>query len=278
MKRLFLLLALTGAVLLMTTAGFAAEFNHGSHVDEYVTDGECSTCHVAGANSIVPEATVCQKCHEAADIENFTYGNTKTHGPLWSLNHRMDARTEMETCLKCHAEDPDNLCQECHGAGFADEMGEPGNNMVNVHRSEFRVSHPIAARTDPQACTGCHEQSFCVDCHDDFQPEDLSVLSHRKGWSLINAGGADHENMPPDSCGGCHPGSVLTSHEWSGAHAREARKNLATCQSCHPEGDVCLNCHSARTGLGINPHPADWDDISGNLRDASDGKTCRKCH
>jgi hypothetical protein len=71
---------------------------------------------------------------------------------------------------------------------------------------------------------------------------------------------------------------VLPTHEWYPNHAREARKNLATCQACHPEGDVCLTCHSARTGLRVNPHPRDWDDIKDRLRDASDNRTCRKCH
>ena len=50
------------------------------------------------------------------------------------------------------------------------------------------------------------------------------------------------------------------------------------CQACHPEGDVCLTCHSARTGLRFNPHPKDWDDMKDRIRDASDGRTCRKCH
>ena len=46
-----------------------------------------------------------------------------------------------------------------------DEMGELGNAMVNVHRSDFHVTHPIAARSDPQRCSSCHEPGFCQDCH-----------------------------------------------------------------------------------------------------------------
>jgi hypothetical protein len=54
---------------------------------------------------------------------------------------------------------------------------------------------------------------------------------------------------------------------------------LATCQTCHPEGDVCLRCHSAKGGVvGFNPHGKDWDDRKNRLNDASNGKTCRKCH
>jgi hypothetical protein len=28
----------------------------------------------------------------------------------------------------------------------------------------------------------------------------------------------------------------------------------------------------------VNPHPDDWDDIKSRLKNAGDGKTCRKCH
>jgi hypothetical protein len=150
--------------------------------------------------------------------------------------------------------------------------------MINVHRSEFHVTHPIAARTDPQLCSSCHENKFCVDCHARFAPEDLAILSHRKGWSGMTNTDTQHDLFTSDMCQTCHPNSVLPSHEWSSVHAREARKNLVTCQACHPEGDICLTCHSARSGLRINPHPKDWDDMKDRLKDASDGRTCRKCH
>ena len=171
------------------------------------------------------------------------------------------------------------MCLECHKAGFADEQGEFSNSLANVHRSDFHVSHPIAARTDPQLCTSCHENDYCVDCHNAFAPADLAVQSHRRGFrdGTLNP---LHEGYSDFQCAGCHPsGSVLPSSSgWSHTHAREARKNLATCQACHPEGDICLRCHSARNGLMINPHPKDWGDISGTLRRASDARTCRKCH
>jgi len=156
-------------------------------------------------------------------------------------------------------------------------MGDFGNALSNVHRSDFQVSHPIAARTDPQLCTSCHETRFCNECHEAFAPEDLAVESHRRGFSDGTLGGA-HALFDDSQCATCHSDAVLPSHQWSSRHAREARKNLATCQTCHPEGDICLKCHSARNGLGANPHPADWNDISGRLAKASDGRTCRRCH
>jgi hypothetical protein len=124
-----------------------------------------------------------------------------------------------------------------------------------------------------------------VECHENFAPEDLAVLSHRRGWSNTSIGAETHGERfanNPNSCltetGGCHTNTVILGGAWSGSHAREARKNLATCQACHPDGDICLTCHSARSGLKINPHPEDWSDIKGRLKRASNGSTCRKCH
>ncbi len=276
MKRILYLL-LTVA-LFSASPVLAATFNHAEH-NEYIGDAACSTCHQEDDQTIVPDLEVCSQCHEQSFVDEVALPDTKTHGPVWALQHRPFAKGSTYDCSACHQQD---YCLECHKSGFADEQGEFTNNMINVHRSDFQVSHPIAARTDPQLCSSCHESRFCSECHDRFAPADLAVESHRRGWRNISTGGAathaDIAAIDEDSCESCHPGSVLPSHDWSANHAREARKNLATCQTCHPEGNICLQCHSARSGLMINPHPSDWNDIDGRLRRASDGKTCRKCH
>ncbi len=269
-----ILLILATLALAALPAG-AVEFDHAAHLG-YLDQPECVTCHVDGAFSIVPEKSVCLDCHDREFAAGVTYPMLSTHGPVWAFNHRLAARDGKVNCESCHAQD---FCLECHKSGFADEMGTIENNMANIHRSEFSVTHPIAARTDPQLCSRCHENRFCVECHQQFSPNDLAIQSHRRGFSEGTLGGM-HAFFNEAQCSGCHPsGSVLPSSTgWSAAHAREARKNLATCQSCHPGGDICLRCHSAVTGLRINPHPKDWGDMSDNLRRASDGKTCRRCH
>jgi hypothetical protein len=272
MKRLLLLFTLTffGAPSLAA----AVNFDHTAHLG-YVEKGACETCHQEGAKSIVPETKVCLECHDQAFVDGVKLPGLKTHGPVWSLNHRPFAKAVGNNCASCHAQAD---CLECHtNAGRADEMGELGNNMINVHRSDFQVTHPIPARTDPQLCSSCHETKFCVECHENFAPADLATASHRKGFTEGTLGGA-HANFSVQQCQTCHPDSVLPTHEWSTQHAREARKNLATCQACHPEGDVCLKCHSATSGLQVNPHPKEWNDFKNRLDRASDGKTCRKCH
>ncbi len=268
------------AALAMATLGavpaLAVTFDHAAH-NTYLDEVDCALCHVEYAPSIVPDQGVCLECHDKDFVNEVEMPGLKTHGPVWALNHRPFAKGNTIDCYACHQQ---WSCLECHKSGFADEQGDFNNNMINVHRSDFQVSHPIAARTDPQLCSSCHEPQFCSDCHNDFAPEDLAIKSHRRGFSDLPAGtgNAAHATFTEAQCAECHPNSVVIGGSWSASHAREARKNLATCQACHPEGDICLTCHSATSGLKINPHPRDWDDISGRLERASDGRTCRKCH
>ena len=282
----YLLLILI-AVFLVASPVAAKMFDHDAHWRAYTWKEPCSTCHRPGGSSIVPDREVCLECHDDKDfIAAVEYSGIETHGPLWSLNHGAAARgknmqaVDGQTVYDCAACHEQKECLACHRAGFADEMGEFSNNMVNVHLSEFNVTHPIAARTDPQRCDTCHNARFCQECHDRFAPEDWAILSHRKGWSSLVVGpsGEAHAEYDETLCQLCHQDSVLPSHEWSAQHGREARKNLATCQACHPQGDVCLRCHSATSGLGINPHPDNWEKVQGRLERASGGRTCIRCH
>ncbi|MBE0504929.1 MAG: cytochrome C [Desulfuromonadales bacterium] len=267
----------TVGLLLGASTLWAADFKHDAHL-AMAGDPPCITCHTADAQGIQPDKKVCLECHDQAFVNTVKLPGLLTHDVTWALNHRGPTVSKSIDCAACHEQD---YCLDCHKAGRADEMGNLGNTMTNVHRSEFSVSHPIAARTNQQLCNKCHESKFCVECHDDFNRADLALDSHRKGFINGSFGGA-HAGYSEQECQDCHRTpqglTVLPSHQWSNSHAREARKSLATCQACHPDGDVCLKCHSDKSGLRVNPHPRDWDEIKNRLKRASDAKTCRKCH
>ncbi len=281
-------------IVMLLTAGsvsaWASSFDHSAHLNDYLPGESCDTCHLPDARSIVPDVKICLECHSQELVDDVTYGNTMTHGPVWSLNHRQAAMGTSANCASCHSQQD---CLECHKAGFADEMGELGNNMINVHRDDFYMSHAIAARTDQRRCTSCHETRFCSDCHEDwrFRSGDIGSPSHRRTFQLgfddadFNAIHESLRNIDPATaslaCDSCHLQSSVAPdfHSWSIGHAREARRSLATCQACHPDGDTCLKCHSARSGAAaFNPHPDDWGDFKNRLDRASNGRTCRKCH
>ena len=268
MKRIILFTLLFLLPGFMAARAAEVTFDHGLHLEEYEED--CATCHQAGDLDIVPAKERCEECHEKDFVKSVTIPARTTHDSFWYRDHGPYAKETDRNCESCH---DDRSCLDCHKAGFADEQGK-----LNVHRSDFRVTHPLLARADNRSCTVCHEVEFCLDCHEDFAPEDLAFVSHRRGFRDISAGLVIHDTFGPSDCQTCHVDSVLPSHDWTDGHAREARRSLPTCQSCHPDGEVCLTCHSAREGLIVNPHPENWDEIKDNLNGAGGGRTCRRCH
>ena len=76
-----------------------------------------------------------------------------------------------------------------------------------------------------------------------------------------------------------HPAGWATMGIGPNLHAGEARRNIASCASCHREED-CLTCHSAQPGsLRASPHPAGW---RGSARckalDRGNRRMCLRCH
>ncbi|OGR08402.1 MAG: cytochrome C [Deltaproteobacteria bacterium RIFOXYD12_FULL_50_9] len=266
-------------MLLTVMPARAADFDHATHLIKSETPA-CPSCHLPDAESIKPDSKVCLECHDQEFIDKVVFPGLKTHDLTWPMNHRNEVKAKTMDCAACHEQ---KFCLECHQAGFGDQAGKFSTSLINVHRSDFHVSHPLTARANPQLCISCHEMKYCSNCHERFAPADLAILSHRRGWSDLGGINA-HGQFTADQCQNCHPHNsvlnetLLPSHNWSNVHAREARKNLMTCQACHPQGDVCMKCHSAVSGLQINPHPRDWDKIQTRISKASDGRVCRKCH
>jgi hypothetical protein len=228
--------------------------------------------HKAYRDLKIPE---CTECHRGADV-------TPNHQAAWNEQHRLAAVKADAPCADCHDQ---SYCTDCHFGGGIDAglhvANDRGPNYKpRTHRSSFKEVHPIAAFDNPNSCQRCHPTSFCSECHARFQPQDLMFQSHRRQFRDIQTSpvGPNHSTFAPDGCAACHPGGALPKHVWSAGHAREARRNLPTCQTCHSDGDVCLKCHSAKTGIRVNPHPDNWGSIKGKLERASGQRTCVKCH
>lgn len=228
----------------------------------------------------------CNDCHKKEGI-------AVNHDADWVRGHRVPAG-KGANCEQCHSQ---SYCLDCHSGGLIDPKLKVNRGdgieaelttqnyrrdyIPKSHRSDWLEIHPIKALDNPQTCTRCHtEQKFCIECHSRFQRADLAFLSHRRQFRDINLTGVgpNHANFTPAQCPTCHPGGMLPTHAWSGDHAREARRNLQACQSCHSDGDVCLTCHSARQGLRVSPHPRNWKSVKGNFRNKSNGRSCIRCH
>ena len=270
-------------ILILTTVlpCFAMRFSHVLHEDNDV--GTCSKCHVPGALSIIPERAVCLPCHEPSSIEETVLGPSRTHTPLWVQSHGEESQRADAQCIKCHSL---SSCVDCHKGG---ELGSDLRRrtarietMPSTHTSRFRVVHPLkAVGENIEQCYTCHSRQQCIDCHQSYRNRfpAKELVSHQKNWEALIAGDGvpDHEGFSQNQCQDCHPGGALSRGEWSRDHSREARRSLSGCQTCHPEGEACMPCHSARSGLMVNPHPKNWKNIQGKFRRESP-EVCEKCH
>ncbi len=217
---------------------------------------ECATCHIGE-------------------------GLAPTHGADWTKEHRVFAGKSEKNCADCHNQ---QFCLDCHTGGGIDADLKTANYRTNYvpksHRTDFRELHPLKALDNPQTCYRCHDSRYCSACHTKFRGEDLMVQSHRRAWSDLKTAplGPAHSNFTVNQCQTCHPNGLLPKHVWSADHAREARRNLQACQTCHSDGEVCMTCHSGRRGLMINPHPRNWSAVKDKYRSKSGGRSCIKCH
>ncbi len=189
----------------------------------------------------------CQGCHSGAGI-------IANHGAFWLKEHRLFAQKANNNCFDCHQQ---SFCLDCHkGGGIQPDLRKSlstrGEYMPQAHRSDFISIHPIKAADDPQSCYRCHQSSFCQDCHSKVNPGSMKIKSH-----LMTGN------------------SQLYNFTSAADHAAEARRNLQSCEACHPDADVCVQCHKSGR---VNPHPRNWSSISNNYKNASNGKTCAKCH
>ena len=276
-------IAFLAIACMVPTAADAMRFSHIVHDGEGV--GQCNRCHLPGALSIIPERSGCLDCHEKTDIEETVLGPTKSHTPSWVRLHGRDSQSADAQCSSCHDL---AFCVDCHKGG---EIGADLTKRIvridtapSTHTSRFRIVHPLKAIGEQvRQCYTCHTRQDCVDCHQAYKEKYLvtgrEIVSHQEGWAVT--AGVDnipgHSNSFLSQCQDCHPGGALSSTDWSRDHAREARRSLSNCQSCHPDGNECMTCHSAKSGLMVSPHPGNWKRIQGKFRRESP-EVCDKCH
>lgn len=188
----------------------------------------------------------CNDCHKGEGI-------APNHDSDWVRGHRLIAGKANNNCAQCHIQ---SYCLDCHqGGGINADLSTDSfrrDYVPKSHRSDFIAIHPVKALDNPQSCLRCHDQSYCNSCHSRFPKGSLRIKSHQ----MLGANGQRYAPAINE-------------------HATEARRNLQSCQACHPEGDVCIQCHASGK---TNPHPRNWKGISGNLRNRAGDKVCLKCH
>jgi hypothetical protein len=190
------------------------------------------------------EISECNTCHKAEGI-------APNHDADFVRGHRVLAGKAGSNCSQCHQQ---SWCLDCHqgGGDGSDPAKETfGRDYIpKSHRSDFITIHPIKAQDNPQNCYRCHDRKYCNDCHGRFPMGSLRIKSHM----MLGPNGQKYTAA-------------------FGEHSTEARRNLQSCQACHPDGDVCIQCHSSGK---VNPHPRSWK--AGRFKDRTNEKVCLKCH
>jgi len=197
----------------------------------------------------------CNSCHKSEGI-------ALNHDVDFVRGHRVLASKSGNNCSQCHDQ---KWCLDCHkGGGSGDNLTIENfgrDYKPKSHRSDFIAIHPLKAQGNQHQCYRCHDAvAFCNACHSRFPTGSLRIKSHLLGGPN---NGTTLGSTP----------SATTS--WAlGEHPAEARRNLQSCQICHPDGDVCIQCHSG--GNSANPHPRGFK--ASNIKGRTNAKMCLKCH
>jgi mono/diheme cytochrome c family protein len=201
--------------------------------------------HKAYREMKLPE---CAECHQGSGIP-------PNHGGGWLKEHKVLASRINRNCFDCHDQ---GTCQDCHkGGGISSKSSDSQwkrDVKPETHRTDWVSIHPIQASSNPQNCSRCHEPQFCASCHGRMDVSSLTIRDHAK-----SGGTQAYIGAFPD------------------LHAAEARRNLASCQACHPDGNVCMKCHSAKIGaIHVNPHPKNFK--ADRIGSRSNNRSCVACH
>ncbi|MCJ7630512.1 MAG: hypothetical protein MUO50_19230 [Longimicrobiales bacterium] len=264
---------------------------HAPDVKNHLEAEQCDFCHVPVVESRLDQSRISKfpmpGSHQAGDF---------------SVSHGALAAERAVNCATCHDRPS---CTTCHGGAthLPDavlEMPNPrpdGPAGVQItreggsgfHPQNFALTHSAAASTGQMSCTTCHAESSCLACHDglgspSFHPLNFMASHGPEAYGRVSDCTSCHNSEA--FCRECHLGSgiqggsdlVSPFHDgqalWILSHPQAARQDLESCVTCHQQND-CMRCHSATSGLRMNPHGPDFDASSMGSRNKA---MCALCH
>jgi len=245
---------------------------HFSHRAHLLRGTQCGQCHAdVNGEPQLPRMERCLDCHRAQ---------------------------QASSCKRCHTTDPAGRLRTEHAGG---RLLPRGPLMGMAHDADWIVRHRWVGADRGAVCSTCHEERQCVRCHDGRLP---AAQIHAGDYLALHAQDARRGSTrcrschaPQTFCGECHSRMGLTTFaprevrasgrfhppaaQWSrgpAMHAREARRDLTSCTSCHAEAD-CVACHGG-LGVGrmsIDPHPPGFRRRC-DKEIAANSRACVTCH
>jgi hypothetical protein len=269
---------------------------------------ECGYCHMDPAQpaGYPPEAHNIIFPHKT-HLKLVNNDCSSCHPKLSEFSRPGRTPPTMQACTKCHehkVELDEGNCKRCH----VDLKRFPLKPVTAFsHSGDFVHQHRNVARTSADACTQCHDQTFCSDCHGKtnatrvelkFSENVTSDFIHRGDYLTRHSLEARADQALCQRCHGvsycvdCHkqenvgPGGKdpRSPHPagWAlpgpTSHAASARREIVNCASCHDQGPATngIACHKVG-GIGGNPHPTKWLGKH-SLPEAYGTAMCMYCH
>ncbi len=285
--------------------GSFLERDHGVAVQENAsrcatchTQERCVSCHVDTERDVIadfPAAPPGMRLPVA--VAHYNEPTTHRAGQWLTLHGAEASRAE---CATCHTS---NDCTSCHviplpaavlSMPSRDDVVAPGVRVAgrapDSHESVFFMNaHTGLGAAGAETCATCHQETFCVSCHDapvgnGYHPS--SFLARH----TADAFGRDAECSSCHStqvfCRECHvqvglvssgrlgPGYHDDGPVWLIRHGQAARQNLESCASCHQQVD-CTQCHGVLGAFKVSPHTVGFDAERAWGRSP---RTCLACH
>lgn len=262
------------------------------------TQNLCTSCHVDTGRDEIQDMPMAPEGMEVPTVSAFYPVPPSHEDGVWESQHGVGA--SVGRCATCHTS---NDCAACHveplpssAAAFPDrdQVVAPGVGVMahapNSHESLFFIdAHTTLASTDGGSCAVCHQESFCVECHDGpstggYHPPGFVARHSADAFGRENECATCHNTEV--FCRGCHSEMGLTSFGRLGAgyhadeslwllrHGQGARQNLESCVSCHKQSD-CTQCHGVLGSFKVSPHSSDFDAERAWERSP---RTCLACH
>jgi hypothetical protein len=297
MKKILLVL-LTGLAC-WVLSGFSQQtdliFSHKFHLQD--AGAQCADCHQPAATSqspgdnLLPAMKTCYNCHDEKDTDckvchtdpEVAKEVPRIIGLQAKFAHQVHVKSEQD-CKVCHAgielqEAPagaqyipaENKCRACHGSMDFNEdktgclvCHEPDHPFQPAdHGAAWKKNHGLSAQLNTESCVHCHQNSYCITCH---EGDNLDRLTHSLNYEH-NHGIDARANK--DNCLTCHQESAFcidchqrkmvqprnhayanwTNAQNGGLHKRQAEADLDYCLSCHNDAyarNVCIECHRNR--------------------------------
>jgi hypothetical protein len=292
-----------------TSEAFLAS-EHGTLAEAEV--GRCATCHTQDR---------CVSCHvdtERPSIAAIPAAPADMELPVTEVHYNVPLShtdrdflathgvgASLQSCGTCHTS---NDCTTCHIQPLPEAIGSlparadvvaPGAQVVgrapSSHESMFFIeAHATLAAASETSCATCHEESFCVSCHDAPSANEGGGY-HPAAFLSMHAASAFGRDSDCASCHNtqvfcrqCHletglvpagggrlgPGYHDDGPLWLLRHGQGARQNLEGCTSCHRQVD-CTQCHGVLGAFKVSPHTLGFDAERAWARSP---RTCLACH